>query len=189
MEKSNHNFIIGESAELLGQSNGLNFIENSYLTTEARYNQWLAVKSQNIVTIDHNSEEGKGTVGCVCMYNGHIAAGTSTGGMTNKRSGRVGDSPIIGAGTYASDNTCAVSATGNGEEFIRLVVAYDIAARMSYKSLSISDAVKETVHSRLPHDSGGVIAIDKFGNYSMEFNSAGMYRGQLDSSGSAFTGI
>ena len=127
-----------------------------------------------------------GTVGCVALdKTGNLAAGTSTGGMTNKKWNRVGDSPIIGAGTYANNATCAVSATGHGEYFIRSVVAYDISALMEYKGLSLKDAGEEVVMKKLKAlgGSGGVISMDKDGNVAMPFNTAGMYRGFMKSSG------
>jgi beta-aspartyl-peptidase (threonine type) len=127
-----------------------------------------------------------GTVGCVALdKKGNIAAGTSTGGMTNKRYGRVGDAPIIGAGTYADNATCGVSATGWGEFFIRNVVAYDIAAQMQYKKVTLGEAAKETIQKKVPEmgGDGGIIAIDKEGNIVMEFNTAGMYRAAIDING------
>jgi beta-aspartyl-peptidase (threonine type) len=130
-----------------------------------------------------------GTVGCVCMLNGHVAAATSTGGMTNKACGRIGDSPIIGAGTFADDRTCAVSCTGVGEIFQRFVAAYDISARMEYKKDNLVEAVRGTVYKRLPHDTGGVIAVDHYGNHAMEFNTTGMFRGMVNSLGHACVGI
>jgi beta-aspartyl-peptidase (threonine type) len=124
----------------------------------------------------------KGTVGCVALdKNGNLAAGTSTGGMTNKKFGRVGDSPIIGAGTYADNNTCAVSATGHGEFFIRNVVAYDIAARMKYRNENLKEVADDIVNKQLKDigANGGVIALDKNGNLAMPFNTSSMYRGYL----------
>jgi L-asparaginase / beta-aspartyl-peptidase len=123
------------------------------------------------------------------MLNGHVAAATSTGGLTNKMAGRVGDSPIIGAGTYANDETCAVSATGKGEEFIRHAAAYDVSARMEIGGKSLADAARETVHTKLPKGSGGLIAITAKGDYVMEFNSNGMFRGVCDSNGKCSVGI
>jgi len=127
-----------------------------------------------------------GTVGCVALdMNGNLAAGTSTGGMTNKRWNRVGDSPIIGAGTYANNVTCAVSSTGWGEYFIRGMVAYDISAMMEYKEISLKEATKTVIQDKLTRlgGTGGVIAIDKNGNISMEFNTPGMYRAHMNSEG------
>ncbi|PCH64869.1 MAG: beta-aspartyl-peptidase [Bacteroidetes bacterium] len=127
-----------------------------------------------------------GTVGAVALDKyGNIAAGTSTGGMTNKMYGRVGDSPIIGAGTYANNNTCAVSCTGHGEYFIRSVVAYDISALMEYKNMTVKEAADEVIHKKLPElgGSGGVIAVDAKGNFTMPFNTEGMYRGVVKENG------
>lgn len=134
-------------------------------------------------------EGAKGTVGCVCVKGGRVAAATSTGGMTNKLNGRIGDSPIIGSGTYANNATCAVSATGHGEEFIRHVIAYDISARMEYGKQSLHDAAHASVHERLPAEAGGVIAVDAAGHCEMVFNCPGMFRGTCDSSGHAAIGI
>ena len=120
---------------------------------------------------------GTGTVGCVCHYKSNLAAATSTGGMTNKLPGRIGDSPIIGAGTYANNRTCAVSATGKGELFIRYVVAYDISAQIEYGGLDINEACRRTIHEKLPSSTGGVIAIDSNGKICFDFNCSGMFRG------------
>jgi L-asparaginase / beta-aspartyl-peptidase len=138
------------------------------------------------------SEDGNcimGTVGCVCSLNGRVAAATSTGGMTNKVPGRIGDSPIIGAGTYANDKTCAVSATGHGEEFMRYLAAYDVSARMEYGGKPFLDAVNETVFSRLPAETGGMIAVDANGTLAMVMNTPGMFRGSCDAAGNAKIGI
>lgn len=123
------------------------------------------------------------------MLRGNLAAATSTGGMTNKLAGRIGDTPIIGAGTYANNSTCAVSATGTGEEFMRHVASYDVSARMEYGHSTLHDAVRGTVHDRLPKDSGGIIAVDALGNCEMQFNCAGMFRGICNSSGKGSIGI
>jgi len=126
----------------------------------------------------------KGTVGCVAIdENGNIAAGTSTGGLTDKWVGRVGDSPLINAGTYANNKTCGVSGTGQGELFIRHTVAFNISALMEYKGLSLEEAAEEIVFNRLPEGSGGIIAVDKDGNYAMVFNTSSMLRGVATSDG------
>jgi beta-aspartyl-peptidase (threonine type) len=130
-----------------------------------------------------------GTVGAVCMYMGHIAAATSTGGLTNKRAGRIGDTPIVGAGNYANDATCAVSATGKGEDFLRHVAAYDVSSRIAYGEMSLHDAVHSVVFEKLPPECGGMIAINAEGEYVMEFSSLGMFRGVCDSSGKGVVGI
>ena len=127
-----------------------------------------------------------GTVGCVALdKNGNIAAGTSTGGMTNKRWGRIGDAPIIGSGTYANNNTCGVSSTGWGEYFIRSQVAYDISAQMEYQKKSLKEATKDVIQNKLTKlgGTGGVVALDKNGNMSFEFNTEGMYRASMDEKG------
>ena len=133
------------------------------------------------------SEEDKhGTVGAVALdKQGNLAAGTSTGGMTNKRYNRIGDAPIIGAGTYADNASCAVSSTGHGEYFIRYAVAHDIAARMEYKNISLQQAADEVVMDKLVEKggSGGIISVDKYGNVALVFNSEGMYRGYATSKG------
>ena len=188
MEKSEHVFLCGEGAETFARNLNLPFEADAYFDTPFRYNQWQeAVKSEGTF-LDHNivagSEENPadkkfGTVGAVALdANGNLAAGTSTGGMTNKRFGRVGDSPIIGAGTYANNKTCAISCTGHGELFIRSVVAYDISCLMEYKNLSLAEACHEVVMKKLVaiKGEGGLIAIDKHGNIELPFNSEGMYR-------------
>lgn len=196
MEKSQHVMMIGQGAEKFAKEKGLQTVDPSYFRTEARYEQLQKVKKEEgeKMKLDHDSTgsgstenifvEGKkfGTVGAVALdAYGNLAAATSTGGMTNKRYGRVGDVPIIGAGTYADNNTCAVSATGHGEYFIRSVVAHDIAALMEYKGYSVKKAAEEVVMKKLVKrgGEGGVIAIDKNGNFAMTFNSAGMYRGYI----------
>lgn len=130
----------------------------------------------------------KGTVGCVVYLNGHVAAGTSTGGMTNKHPGRIGDSPLIGCGTYAEDKCCAISFTGTGEEIMKHVGAYDIAARMKYGGRDIHSAVHETLFDYMPIDSAGVIAVDGNGNSSMQWNTKGMLRGSLCITSSSSSG-
>lgn len=142
---------------------------------------------QSIQNLD--DEINTETVGCVCMRNGRVCAATSTGGVTNKSVGRIGDTPMIGCGTYANDTTCAVSATGKGELFIRHIVAYDIAARMEYCKIPLLDACNATIHGRLPSESGGVIAVDAKGNIAMVFNSVGMFRASCKSNGEFTLGI
>ena len=148
-----------------------------------RYQQWLRIKGKETVALDHTEDlpEDKkfGTVGAVaCDAEGHVAAATSTGGMTNKRFGRVGDSPLIGIGTFANDDTCAISCTGHGEPFIRCVAAYDLVARMRYGNLSLQEAAHKTAHEYLvAHQAeGGLIAVDGQGNIALPFNAQGMYR-------------
>lgn len=196
MQHTPHNYLIGGQVEALADKAGLERVTNDYYDTPHRREQLDRILHTNTVALDHNvtttKEEVKdktGTVGCVCMLHGHVAAATSTGGMTNKMSGRIGDTPIIGAGTYADDRTCAVSCTGVGEEFMRYVAAYDISARMQYQQDSLYEAVRGTVFKRLPVDTGGVIAVDHVGNYAMEFNTPGMFRGMINSRGNACVGI
>ncbi len=196
MEKSEHVMMIGPGAEKFAKEKGLEIVDPAYFRTETRYQQLKKLKEKDgeKMQLDHDSTttgstenifvEGEkfGTVGAVALDAfGNLAAATSTGGMTNKRYGRVGDVPIIGAGTYADNNTCAVSATGHGEYFIRSVVAHDIAALMEYKGYSLKKAADEVVMNKLVKrgGEGGVIAVDRNGNFSMPFNSAGMYRGYI----------
>jgi beta-aspartyl-peptidase (threonine type) len=183
-EKSGHVFLCGGEAEIFAKSMHLPFQPNEYFYEEGRYKQWQEVKDSDGYQLDHtvNSGEGKkfGTVGAVALdADGNIAAATSTGGMTNKRFGRVGDSPIIGAGTYANNNTCAISCTGHGEYFIRAVVAYDISCLMEYKGYTLKQACDYVVKDKLVKfgGEGGLIAIDAAGNIELPFNSEGMYRG------------
>jgi len=177
MEETNHVLLTGEGAEELAISAGLEMVDTSYFFTKSRWNSYLRAK---------NKAEKFGTVGAVALDKyGNLAAGTSTGGMTYKMKGRVGDSPIIGAGTYADNNTCAVSATGHGEYFIRNVVAYDISALMKYKRMTLQQAADEVIMNKLKAigGDGGIVAVDKDGHISMTFNTAGMYRGFVTSEG------
>jgi beta-aspartyl-peptidase (threonine type) len=170
MTNSPHVMLTGKGASEFAKEQGLEIVPPSYFYTEKRYNEL-----QNIL-----KKEKYGTVGCCALdKNGNLAAGTSTGGMTNKKYNRVGDAPIIGAGTYANNATCAVSATGHGEYFIRWTVAHDISALMEYKGLSVDSASRLVVNHKLvtAGGSGGVIALDKNGNVAMPFNSEGMFRG------------
>ncbi len=172
MEDSPHVMLIKEGAETFAQENGLEIVDPSWFFTQ---------KSMEALQRAKESEKS-GTVGCVALdKEGNIAAGTSTGGMTNKKWGRVGDSPVIGAGTYADNNTCGISATGHGEFFIRNVVAYDIAARMKYLNESLESAANDIINNKLKSigANGGVIAMDKNGNIAMPFNTSGMFRGYL----------
>ena len=179
MEKSPHVMMVGEGAEEFGRQFNIEMVDSTYFITKERWEQYLKMKK---ALEEKENEDKHGTVGCVALdKNGNLAAGSSTGGMMLKKFGRVGDSPIIGAGTYANNNTCAVSATGWGEFFIRLGVAHDISALMEYKNLSLKEAANEVIMKKLSAlgGDGGVIAIDKDGNIAMPFNTAGMYRGHL----------
>ena len=177
MTSSEHVFLSREGAEEFAKLQNLEMVEQDYFYTDFRLNQLEKQK---------NTDSKFGTVGCVAMdINGNLAAGTSTGGMTNKKWGRIGDSPIIGAGTYANNKTCAVSCTGSGEYFMRSVVAYDISALMEYKDLSLNEAVYNVIHKKLPSlgGDGGLIAIDNKGNIVMDFNTPGMYRASINKDG------
>ncbi|MCF8275196.1 MAG: isoaspartyl peptidase/L-asparaginase [Flavobacteriales bacterium] len=184
MEKSEHVLLSGAGAEAFGKEMNVDFEPASYFDEEWRRKQWLSVRGTDEIALDHNINPDRkfGTVGAVALdKEGNLAAATSTGGMTNKKYGRVGDSPIIGAGTYANNNTCAVSCTGSGEFFIRGVVAYEVSALIEFKGISLVDACAEVIRKRVLElgGDGGLIALDQQGNLSMEFNTAGMYRGYV----------
>jgi beta-aspartyl-peptidase (threonine type) len=177
MEKSPHVMLTGSGASEFAAEQGLDIVDPSYFREENRYRELQRALEK----------EKHGTVGCVALdMNGDLAAGTSTGGMTNKRYNRVGDAPVIGAGTYASNATCAVSATGHGEYFIRYTVAHDISALMEYKGMTLDQAAREVVKDKLVKagGTGGVISVDRKGEISMPFNTEGMYRGFKTSEGS-----
>lgn len=188
MEKSGHVFMAGEGAMKFAKSLNYKLEEEDYFYDELRYQQWQDIKGSDNFQLDHSVKKDSkfGTVGAVaCDQQGNIAAATSTGGMTNKKFGRVGDSPMIGAGNYANNKTCAVSCTGSGEFFIRGVVAYDVSALMEYKSLSLQEASNEVINNRILRigGDGGLIAVDSKGNVALPFNTEGMYRGFKTSSG------
>lgn len=184
MENSPHVFLSGSGAEEFALTQGLSLVPNEYFVTPTRKSQLQRVLQGK--TQPKNELSGLGTVGAVAVdKHGNVAAATSTGGMTNKRWGRIGDAPIIGAGTYANNASCAVSATGHGEYFIRSVVAYDVCALMEYKGYSLDRAATEVVKRKLVErgGEGGIIAVDRAGNVALEFNSPGMFRGMRDSAG------
>ncbi len=188
MDKSYHVFLAGEGAMRFAEEQGYQLEEPDYFYDEVRYQQWQGIKDSDNFQLDHSvKKDGKfGTVGAVaCDSQGNIAAATSTGGMTNKKWGRVGDSPMIGAGNYANNKTCAVSCTGSGEYFIRGVVAYDVSCLMEFKGLSLNEAASEVIQQRILElgGDGGLIAVDAKGNISMPFNTEGMYRAFKKSSG------
>lgn len=194
MEHSNHVFLSGKGANDFAIKQGIKLEPDEYFFSQFRYDQWKALRDSDNYSLDHTHhhleelmrDKKFGTVGAVaCDQKGNIAAATSTGGMTNKKYGRIGDSPVIGAGTYANNQTCAISCTGHGEIFIQAVAAYDVSAVMEYKNLSLEDAMQQVVHERLirMQGEGGMIGIDAEGNVSMQFNSAGMYRGFKNSEG------
>ncbi|MGJ8591152.1 MAG: isoaspartyl peptidase/L-asparaginase family protein [Aquaticitalea sp.] len=181
MDKSEHVFLAGEGAMKFAKQLNYKLEDATYFYDELRHKQWLEIKDTDHFQLDHSKQKDSkfGTVGAVaCDKEGNIAAATSTGGMTNKKWGRVGDSPMIGAGTYANNKTCAVSCTGSGEYFIRGVVAYDVSCLMEFKNLSLADAADEVIHQRILEigGDGGLIAIDSKGNIAMPFNTEGMYR-------------
>ena len=190
MNSSSHVMLSGKGADDFAIEHNMQTVEQNYFKTESRINSLKKIKSiennkvSNLLNSDYRVQK-LGTVGCVALDKfGNLSAGTSTGGMTNKKWNRIGDAPIIGAGTYANNNSCAVSSTGWGEYFIRGVVAYDIAALMEYKNLSIKKAAKTVINkiSKMGGD-GGVIAIDNQGNIAMEMNTSGMYRAYINSKG------
>jgi beta-aspartyl-peptidase (threonine type) len=194
MEKSDHVFLAGEGAMRFAKAKGYTLENEDYFYDEVRYRQWQGIKDSDTFQLDHSvKKDGKfGTVGAVaCDMYGNTAAATSTGGMTNKRWGRVGDSPMIGAGNYANNTTCAVSCTGSGEYFIRGVVAYDVSCLMEYKGLSLQEAASEVIHNRILKigGDGGLIAVDAQANAAMVFNTEGMYRASVNSEGDRILGI
>ncbi len=182
MEKSEHVLLNGSGASQFAKDQGFKPVENSYFHTEKRFQSLQELLKKERET---NTNDKHGTVGCVALdMNGNIAAGTSTGGMTNKKYGRIGDSPIIGAGTYANNSTGGFSCTGHGEYYIRLGFSRDISALMEYKNLNIAAACREEIRKlTLMGGTGGVIGLDKQGNIAMEFNTSGMFRGYIKSNG------
>ena len=192
MDNSPHVFLSGEGADQFGKEQGLDIVDQKYFLTKRRINSLKNVKekeSNNKISFINSTEylnQKYGTVGCVVLdKNGNLASGTSTGGMTNKKWNRIGDVPVIGAGTYANNRTCAVSSTGWGEFFIRNVVAYDISALIEYKGLSLKEAARIVIHDKVAKlgGNGGVIPIDNKGNLAMEMNTPGMYRAHINSQG------
>jgi beta-aspartyl-peptidase (threonine type) len=188
MDKSEHVFMAGEGAMVFANQHGHLLEAQDYFYDELRYQQWQEIKESDTFQLDHAKKKDSkfGTVGAVaCDQNGNIAAATSTGGMTNKKYGRVGDSPMIGAGNYANNETCAISCTGSGEYFIRGVVAYDVACLIEHKNLSLEAAASEVIHKRVLRlgGDGGLIAINQFGEIAMPFNTEGMYRAKRTSDG------
>jgi beta-aspartyl-peptidase (threonine type) len=195
MEHSEHVLLIGAGAEKFAQDCGLELVAPDFFSTEPRLAQLRLAQASQQTVLDHDGasamsfrapasplDESRkfGTVGAVaCDAQGNVAAATSTGGMTNKRPGRVGDTPLIGAGTYADNRTAAVSCTGTGEMFIRTATAYDVCARMAYGGQTLQDATEQVVMQSLPAigGKGGLIAVDAQGNLSLSFNTEGMYRG------------
>lgn len=199
MTQSQHVMLSGKGAQDFAKLHGIRMEPDEYFYSAFRHQQWKQLQDSDETALDHsvtvsstNSNEGipegkkYGTVGAVAVdQHGNIAAATSTGGMTNKQWGRVGDSPIIGAGTYANNKTCAISCTGHGEPFIRAVTAYDVSCLMEYKGLTLQEAMHIVVHDKLLKidGEGGMVGVDAHGNTAMVFNSEGMYRGRRDSKG------
>ena len=187
MRNSNHVFLSGKGANDFAIKQGVKLEPDEYFFSQFRYDQWKAIRDSDTYSLDHTHhhleelmrDKKFGTVGAVaCDQHGHLAAATSTGGMTNKKYGRIGDSPMIGAGTYANDATCAISCTGHGEMFIRAVASYDVSCLMEYSQLSLQQAMDRVVNNKLKqlNGEGGMIGVDGKGNHAMIFNSAGMYR-------------
>ncbi len=189
MLNSGHVMLAGDGALAFAKERGFEFLPDEYFYNEFRFNQWQEVKNSDSYLLDHTkgpNEKKFGTVGAVaCDTFGNIAAATSTGGMTNKQYGRLGDSPIVGSGNYANNKTCAISCTGHGEYFIRAVVAYDISCLMEYKGLSLNEAVNYVVKDKLVKfgGEGGLIAVNNLGDFELCFNSEGMYRGVKNNNG------
>jgi beta-aspartyl-peptidase (threonine type) len=183
MRHSEHVMMMGRGAEAFARLHKVETMPDEYFYSEFRYKQWQQVQATSRVALDHNisiTDKKFGTVGAVALdAYGNMAAATSTGGMTNKEFGRVGDSPIIGAGTYANNNTCAISCTGHGEPFIKAVTAYDVSCLMEYKGCTLEEAMHTVVNDKLLQleGEGGMIGVDAKGNAGMVFNSEGMYRG------------
>jgi beta-aspartyl-peptidase (threonine type) len=187
MLHSNHVFLSGKGANDFAIKQGVKLEPDEYFFSQFRYDQWKSIRDSDAYALDHTHQRLEelmrdkkfGTVGAVaCDYEGNTAAATSTGGMTNKKYGRIGDSPIIGIGTYANNKTCAISCTGHGEPFIRAVAAYDVSCLMEYKGLSLHEAMNTVVNDKLVKldGEGGMIGVDAQGNHAMILNSAGMYR-------------
>jgi len=196
MDNSPHVMLAGKGAETFAEEQGLEIVDPSYFYTENRFNSLQRAKEIEKIELDHDDKQAFydaeikdykfGTVGCAALdKDGNLAAGTSTGGMTNKRWGRVGDAPIIGSGTYANNASCAVSSTGWGEYFIRAQVAHDISVLMEYKGLSLKKAAHEVIHEKVGGlgGDGGIVAVDKDGNMVFEFNTEGMYRASMNDQG------
>ncbi len=194
MLHSGHVFLSGKGANDFAIKQGIKLEPDEYFYSEYRYDQWREIRDSDLYQLDHKSDKlvglmkdkKFGTVGAVaCDEDGNIAAATSTGGMTNKRYGRIGDSPMIGVGTYANNKTCAISCTGHGEIFIKAVAAYDVSCLMEYKNMTLQEACEEVVLKKLVamHGDGGLIGVDAKGNTAMVFNSAGMYRGVRNNEG------
>jgi beta-aspartyl-peptidase (threonine type) len=192
MLNSPHVLLSGKGAEKFAELSGLEMVDNSYFYTEHRYKRLQEMLKEDEGDSGLTESRKYGTVGVLALdSHGNLAAGTSTGGMTNKKFGRIGDTPIIGAGTYADNRTCAVSSTGHGEYFIRKVVAYDIAAKVRYAGMTLQEACEKVIYEELPAlgGTGGVIALDPKGTIAMVFNTKGMYRAFRQKGGETFVAI
>jgi L-asparaginase / beta-aspartyl-peptidase len=200
MVNSNHVFLSGKGANDFAIKQGIKLEPDEFFFSQFRYDQWKAIRDSDNYSLDHThqgleelfKDKKFGTVGAVaCDANGNIAAATSTGGMTNKKYGRIGDSPLIGCGTYANNKTCGISCTGHGEPFIRAVAAHDVSCLMEYKGMSLQQAMQEVVNNKLVKmkGEGGMIGVDAAGNVAMVLNSAGMYRGMRNSDGEDYVRI
>ncbi|MEJ8818535.1 isoaspartyl peptidase/L-asparaginase family protein [Lacibacter sp. H407] len=188
MEKSEHVMLSGDGALQFAKQHQLQLEEEDYFFSQFRYDQWQLVKNEDTTSLDHNIhiEKKFGTVGAVaCDANGNLAAATSTGGMTNKNYNRIGDTPVIGSGTYANNQTCAISCTGHGELFLRAVAAYDVSCLMEYKGMTLQEAMEKVTLDKLVKlkGEGGMIGVDANGNAAMVFNSDGMYRAMQSNRG------
>ena len=188
MEQSEHVLLSGEGALQFAKKQGLRIENEKYFFSQFRYDQWQLVKNEDAVALDHNIQIEKkfGTVGAVaCDAYGNLAAATSTGGMTNKNYNRIGDTPVIGAGTYANNQTCAISCTGHGEIFLKAVAAYDVSCLMEYKGMTLQQAMETVTLDKLVkiNGEGGMIGADAKGNTALVFNSEGMYRAMQNSKG------
>ena len=196
MLRSGHVMLSGKGANEFALKQGIDLAPDEYFFNQDRYDQWIEIRDSDFYQLDHKADNLKGsipntdykfgTVGAVaCDAQGNLAAGTSTGGMTNKRFGRIGDSPVIGSGTYANNKTCAISCTGHGEFFLRAVVAYDVSCLMEYAGMNLQQACDRVVKDKLKTmgGEGGLIAVDARGVHNFCFNSAGMYRGVRSSGG------
>ena len=195
MTKSEHVMLTGRGAAEFAALHGIKVESDDYFFSQFRHEQLKKMQQEGTSALDHNvaAEEKKfGTIGAAaCDQHGNLAAATSTGGMTNKQWGRIGDSSIIGAGTYANNKTCAISATGHGEMFIRTVAAYDVSCLMEYQDLTLEEAMSVVINDKLPaiQGEGGMVGVDSYGNVAMLFNSEGMYRGMKDSDGNTEVAI
>ena len=200
MRNSDHVFLSGEGANEFALKQGIKLEPDEFFFSQFRYDQWKQMRDSDNYSLDHSNDAVEklmrnkkfGTVGAVaCDVNGNIAAATSTGGMTNKKYGRIGDTAMIGSGTYANNKTCAISCTGHGEIFIKAVAAYDVSCLMEYKGMSLQEAMNEVVNVKLKkmEGEGGMIGVDTTGNMALLFNSAGMYRGARSSDGTNFLSI